>query len=98
MATQGSASSKGAAAQPAEAAGPEPADGADAAPTQADDVQGAQSDDVQDVKAKYRAALQRKRGDGSDQQDHPSTFSGSRIHGEHGKAGGGRTFRRKSGG
>jgi len=51
-----------------------------------------------DMKARFRAALQRKRGDGGDQAEHPASFGGSRIHGEHGRAGGGRTFRRKSGG
>ncbi|MDR1998366.1 MAG: DUF5302 domain-containing protein [Frankiaceae bacterium] len=55
-------------------------------------------DDPQDVRAKFREALARKRGEGADQAEHPPPFAGSRIHGEHGKAGGGRTFRRKSGG
>lgn len=57
----------------------------------------AASDEAADVKAKFREALQRKQG-GSDQIDHRASFGGSSIHSAHGKAGGGRTFRRKSGG
>jgi len=51
-----------------------------------------------EMKEKFRAALARKRSEGADQQANRSGPAGSRIHGEHGKAGGGRTFRRKSGG
>lgn len=104
MATQRPASSEQDAAPPAEAANanPDTAQQADSPvqddpPVQAADGAGS-PDDAQDVKAKFREALARKRGDGSDQGDHRSSYSGSSIHGEHGKAGGGRTFRRKSGG
>ncbi len=51
-----------------------------------------------DVKDKYRAALERKRGQQADRAAGQSDRDGSKIHGEHGAAGGKRTFRRKSGG
>jgi hypothetical protein len=51
-----------------------------------------------DVKAKFRAALARKRGDGAETPTSRTGPAAPGIHGEHGKAGGGRTFRRKSGG
>ena len=51
-----------------------------------------------DVKAKFRDALERKRAENLDNAADSAARDGSKIHGEHGKAGGGRTFRRKSGG
>ena len=51
-----------------------------------------------DVKAKFREALQRKRGEHLDNSADSAQRDASKIHGEHGRAGGGRTFRRKSGG
>lgn len=48
-----------------------------------------------DVKAKFREALDRKR---AAQHDHQSAGGrGGKISGTHGPAGGGRSFRRKSG-
>ena len=58
----------------------------------------ASSPSPDDVKAKFREALQRKRGDHPDNSSDSGLRDGSKIHGEHGRAGGGRTFRRKSGG
>ena len=52
----------------------------------------------QDVKDKFRAALDRKRGNQADRDADAATRDGSKIHGEHGAAGAKRTFRRKSGG
>lgn len=52
----------------------------------------------EDVKAKFKEALDRKRADHLDNAADSAQRDGSKIHGEHGKAGGGRTFRRKSGG
>jgi hypothetical protein len=49
-----------------------------------------------DTKDKFRAALERKRN-----QQHANngvTQNESKVHGEHARAGGKRTFRRKSGG
>lgn len=51
-----------------------------------------------EVKAKFREALERKRAEHLDNAADTALREGSKIHGEHGKAGGGRTFRRKSGG
>jgi hypothetical protein len=49
-----------------------------------------------DAKDKFREALERKR---TQQSERASEARGeSKIHGEHGAAGGKRTFRRKSGG
>jgi hypothetical protein len=58
----------------------------------------ASSPSPDDLKAKFREALQRKRGDHPDNAADSALRDGSKIHGEHGRAGGGRTFRRKSGG
>ena len=52
----------------------------------------------EDVKAKFREVLQRKRGEHLDNSADSAQRDASKIHGEHGRAGGGRTFRRKSGG
>ncbi len=58
-----------------------------------------QPDDIpDDVKDKFRAALERKRGHQADRAAEAGERDGSKIHGEHGAAGGKRTFRRKSGG
>ena len=49
----------------------------------------------QDIKDKFREALEKK-----NQKDHPHMNAGpgaSKAHGEHGKAGHDKTFRRKSG-
>jgi hypothetical protein len=51
-----------------------------------------------DTKAKFREALARKRGDQAEAAVDSNARGASKIHGEHAKAGGGRTFRRKSGG
>ncbi|WP_164836187.1 DUF5302 domain-containing protein [Actinacidiphila soli] len=57
----------------------------------------AEAPEEDDVKRKFREALERKRnqnaagGSGSGGQDH------NKIHGAHGRAGGQREFRRKSG-
>ncbi len=51
-----------------------------------------------DVKDKYRAALERKRGQQADRVAEANDRDGSEIHGEHVAVGGKRTFRRKSGG
>jgi Family of unknown function (DUF5302) len=57
------------------------------------------SDDAgDDVKDKYRAALERKRGQQAERNADTEGLNSSKIHGEHGAAGGKRTFRRKSGG
>lgn len=49
-----------------------------------------------DAKDKFREALERKRGQQNDRAT--EAHAESKIHGEHGAAGGKRTFRRKSGG
>ena len=51
-----------------------------------------------DPKAKFREALERKRGQQASQNQAGGAGGDSKIHGEHGAAGGKRTFRRKSGG
>ncbi|MDP9117989.1 MAG: DUF5302 domain-containing protein [Actinomycetota bacterium] len=51
-----------------------------------------------DPKAKFRAALERKRGGQAERAAAAEAHGDSKIHGEHGVAGGKRTFRRKSGG
>jgi hypothetical protein len=56
------------------------------------------SDAPDDVKSKFREALERKRAEHLDNAADTALREGSKIHGEHGKAGGGRTFRRKAGG
>ncbi|HEY2166146.1 MAG TPA: DUF5302 domain-containing protein [Jatrophihabitantaceae bacterium] len=53
-------------------------------------------DDPADPKAKFKAALDRKRG-GQAAQAGSGPAGDSKIHGAHGAAGGKRTFRRKSG-
>jgi hypothetical protein len=70
-------------------------------PKNAPSEAGGQSDEApapEDVKAKFKEALDRKRADHLDNAADSAQRDGSKIHGEHGKAGGGRTFRRKSGG
>ena len=70
-------------------------------PSNAPSEAGGQSDESQapeDVKAKFKEALERKRAEHLDNAADSAQRDGSKIHGEHGKAGGGRTFRRKSGG
>lgn len=56
------------------------------------------SEDAGDVKDKFREALERKRNHQADRAADSEAHGGSKIHGEHGAAGGGRMFRRKSGG
>lgn len=70
-------------------------------PKSAPSEAGGQSDESlapEDVKTKFRDALERKRAEHLDNAAESAQRDGSKIHGEHGKAGGGRTFRRKSGG
>ncbi|MFI9202479.1 DUF5302 domain-containing protein [Streptomyces sp. NPDC053048] len=55
------------------------------------------SEDDDDVKRKFREALDRKRGKSADGSVNGQNRDGSKIHGTHGKAGGQRSFRRKSG-
>jgi hypothetical protein len=62
----------------------------------ADDTS-ATPDAVEDVKAKFREALDRKRGQHGDGLNGPGQ-NDSKIHEAHSRAGGKRTFRRKSGG
>src|ERR1700744_1792401 len=50
-----------------------------------------------EVKDKFRAALERKRGQQADRAADAENRGDSKIHHEHGAAGGKRTFRRKSG-
>ncbi|WP_171166678.1 DUF5302 domain-containing protein [Streptomyces sp. I05A-00742] len=50
-----------------------------------------------DVKRKFREALDRKRGKPGEGAAGARGRDGSKIHGTHGKAGGQRSFRRKSG-
>ncbi len=54
--------------------------------------------DQPDVKDKFREALERKRNNQAERNADNEARDGSKIHGEHGAAGGKRTFRRKSGG
>ncbi|GHG52349.1 DUF5302 domain-containing protein [Streptomyces griseocarneus] len=65
----------------------------------ADDTAGPQSSGggEDDVKRKFREALDRKRGKSGDAAASGQNRDGSKIHGTHGKAGGQRSFRRKSG-
>jgi hypothetical protein len=55
------------------------------------------SEKAPDPKAKFREALERKRGQQADRAAAAEAQSDSKIHGTHGAAGGKRTFRRKSG-
>ncbi|KNB52319.1 DUF5302 domain-containing protein [Streptomyces caatingaensis] len=50
-----------------------------------------------EVKRKFREALDRKRGRPADAVVGARGQEGSKVHGTHGKAGGQRSFRRKSG-
>ena len=67
-----------------------------------DDVTGkdgsANAGEAGEVKDKFREALERKRNHEVDRAADGETHGGSKIHREHGAAGGGRMFRRKSGG
>jgi hypothetical protein len=65
-----------------------------------DNTSSASGDTDQDdgVKDKFREALERKRGHQAERAAENEAHGGSKIHGEHGAAGGKRTFRRKSGG
>jgi len=56
------------------------------------------SDNGGDDKAKFREALERKRNHQADRAAESEAQAGSKIHAEHGAAGGARMFRRKSGG
>ena len=62
------------------------------------DETAAAAPEIDDTKARFREALERKRGGQAASADESNARGASKIHGEHGKAGGGRTFRRKSGG
>jgi hypothetical protein len=54
--------------------------------------------DPEDLKARFRTALDRKKAEHLNNAAESAARDGSKIHGEHGKVGGGRTFRRMSGG
>ena len=56
----------------------------------------AAEDKVEETKDKFRAALERKRN--KQHADNGAAQNESKVHGEHGRAGAKRTFRRKSGG
>lgn len=56
------------------------------------------SNDGTDPKAKFREALERKRGGRAARSDAAEARGDSKVHGEHGVAAAKRTFRRKSGG
>ncbi|HJQ42135.1 MAG TPA: DUF5302 domain-containing protein [Jatrophihabitantaceae bacterium] len=51
-----------------------------------------------DPKAQFKQALERKRGQQAARNNSGGPQGDSKIHGEHGASGGGRMFRRKSGG
>jgi hypothetical protein len=51
-----------------------------------------------DPKARFREALERKRGQQAERAANGGPHGASKIHGEHAAAGGKRTFRRKAGG
>jgi Family of unknown function (DUF5302) len=51
-----------------------------------------------DPKERFREALERKRGQQAARAADAGSRGDSKIHGEHGAAGGKRTFRRKAGG
>lgn len=51
-----------------------------------------------EVKDKFRAALERKRGGQAERAAENEAQGASKIHSEHGAAGSKRAFRRKSGG
>ncbi|MEU4212354.1 DUF5302 domain-containing protein [Streptomyces sp. NPDC026206] len=50
-----------------------------------------------EVKRKFREALARKQGKSADGGANGQNRDGSKVHGTHGKVGGQRNFRRKSG-
>jgi len=62
-----------------------------------DEPQAAQDGEMDDVKAKFLEALNRKNRKNSDDSAAAGAHGDSKVHGEHRRAGGGRTFRRKSG-
>jgi hypothetical protein len=55
------------------------------------------AENADDPKAKFKAALERKRGAEAERAAAAEAHGDSKIHGTHGAAGGRRTFRRKSG-
>ncbi|WP_052433114.1 DUF5302 domain-containing protein [Streptacidiphilus carbonis] len=55
------------------------------------------ADTAEDVKRKFREALARKSGQHADSATAGGSAETSKIHGAHGKSGGQRDFRRKSG-
>ena len=55
------------------------------------------NDTAEDVKRKFREALARKSGQHADSAAAGGSAETSKIHGAHGKSGGQRDFRRKSG-
>jgi len=59
--------------------------------------QTAPASEPDEAKAKFKEALERKRGRQAEAHSE-GTVGGSRIHEAHGRAGAKRTFRRKSGG
>jgi len=65
---------------------------------EAPDAEPPNAEPTNDVKDKFKAALERKRGQQADREASSGGREGSKIHGEHSAAGGKRTFRRKSGG
>jgi hypothetical protein len=62
-------------------------------PTEAADP--AAEPETEDVKRKFREALERKQANATNRAGHAD--SNSKVHDAHGRAGGKRTFRRKSG-
>lgn len=63
-----------------------------------DKSSGSSGQGAKGAKDKFREALERKRGQQADRAAAAEAHGESKIHGEHGAAGGKRTFRRKSGG
>ncbi|WP_043183342.1 DUF5302 domain-containing protein [Streptomyces sp. NRRL F-5123] len=76
----------------------EPAADTAAAPVAEDTESAERAEDAEsDVKRKFREALERKRGAGRAGGGSGAGPDSSKIHGAHGRAGGPREFRRKSG-
>jgi hypothetical protein len=86
---------------PSEAAGGQPGaaakSGKAAKPAKTAKTRAGGSPDVDDMKAKFRAALDRKRGEHAAANAEGAQDTG-KVHGAHGPAASRRSFRRKSGG
>ena len=95
----GDAPSEAAAGQPgaAAASGAAAKSGKAAKPAKTAKTRAGGSPDVDDMKAKFRAALDRKRGEHSAANAEGAQDTG-KVHGAHGPAASRRSFRRKSGG